>query len=130
MYGSRTTSWSCFDVSGSTRPPADRCAAVDPAAGPIQSPLDFCCSSTSPSRNLYRDVAAGDAWQKSASLSTRAATTTPLIDTAMRVSTVRRSDPRSAPRRAPSTSPLLAPQKKPTECEGALLIARTGTSST
>ena len=83
-------------------------------------------SSIFPRRSTYREVAAGDAWQKSASFNTRAWMTTPLTDTCMRVSTVDRRVPRIAAAMASMASPLLAPQKKPTEWDGALLIARMG----
>ena len=42
----RYINWIRRELSGSTRPPALRCAAVEPAAGPIQRPLDFCSSWT------------------------------------------------------------------------------------
>ena len=44
----RVEAWSFFEPSGSTRPPAERCAAVEPAAGPIQNPLERCSSRRRP----------------------------------------------------------------------------------
>ncbi len=127
-YGSLTTNCRSDESVGKMSPPALLWAAVEPAAGPIQMPLDFCSSSIEltglSTCKMYRDVAAGEAWQKRISLSTRFATTFSPTVTCMRAKTVGVSFAFNAASSASRTAPLRAPQKKPTEWLGALLIPR------
>ena len=119
-------------MRGRTRPPALRCAAVEPAAGPIQSAARLLLLDDRVAlRALHaEDVArrAGGRLVAEERLVEHALVheATVALDAHARELDRRQLAARSRRASASSTRPFCAPQKKPTESVGALLMPEDG----